>query len=290
MMMLQEHSRVGIGILPDVTVTDVPAAGAETEIATGDGTALQARLVGESFGFMAETLDIELEADATVAPPAGGTFETSDTIVAFAAKVGMAWGFSLGMEGAEEVETDNATGQSNTEEGSIISAGAVWRLSDVFSIGGTFGTETVEQTGGGTTVEGDRIVSRIGLGFYERDGEDGFHLEVFREGRGLLEIRDAGGNLITGEEEETVGATVEVVFSNILLGVEVLSVSTDVVDPFVTPNPHVEEEDETTISVGWVPETGLAIVLTLVSDEETSNVNADAEEIDATFVGFSWVF
>jgi hypothetical protein len=294
-LMYNKASHVGAGVLTNIKVEFVPAAGDTLEIGTGDGTALTAVLKNDAFGIGVDVLNVQVDADPTlINPPGGQTDQFTDTNVFLAAAVGKAFAVGVGIENSKFETTDNNTGNTQSFEASLPMLGASWAITPTVYLGGIYGSQTVEGSNGVDTAEGDRAVSRVGVGVQWRDKESGFHLEAYREVRELLELRDAmlpaGADLIYAEEGYTNGVTLEVVFSNILVGVGASRISDDTIDR-IGPSLYevsTTKEDDRTLTLGWVPETGLAVTVSAISDEESDSLNPDDKiKTSAMFAGLS---
>ena len=280
-------SRIGGGLFDEEAEATAP--GPPVTAASGDGLMLQARWVGENFAAAVETFSVDLD---IIPAFGGGTLEFESNLVGLAFKVGDFISLGIGQQIGEATETQGGVSQSITE--TLPMAGATLRLGDVFYIGGTFGSETVKFDDGTTSAEEERDVLRAGAGVHWRDGEDGFHLEAYLEDKELVEFRDPTGTvLVFAQLSETVGVTVEAVFSNILLGIEFISTETEELEPFVFPPLKKIEEEETTLIVGWAPEEGLAITLAVLESEETESqggITGDVTTFDSVFLGAAWLF
>lgn len=289
-----ERSLVSFLVVPDVTVEDEDqTTGAITPLGSGSGAGLGVRLIGETFSFAVEAFGVEIDAEPIVNPPLGAKFETGDSLLVFSAKIGDTISVGIGLEGFEDKDTDNNTGVSATVEGGLGNIGGVWMLTDTFFLGGSVGSETVKDDNFGTpALEADHNIARIGAGWYWRDGDGGFHAEVYKEKMEVLEFRDNNGILQFAEEEDSTGVTLEVLFSNFLLGIESLKSTIDTLDPFALPQRVKIEEEEVTLTLGWMPEDGLSIALALVGSEETDDdpTNTTLERIEAAVIGVSWAF
>ncbi len=289
-------SRVGAGLIDvEGDVSDVGPPATTTEV-SGDGATVQGRWVGENFAIAAEAFNLELDLlDDTV--------ETDATMVSLALKLGEAISVGIGQQELEETETDKATNASTVFTVTLPMAGATLRLAEVLYIGAVIGEQTFERSVGGQSIEDDSTVTRVGVAYYWRDGPNGLHLEAYREEQDPTLTPTPPGfdnpALPAGTvelESEADGFTVEVLFANILIGFE--SLTTDFIRvnnfpsiPFVRT--VVGEEEETTISVGWAPEEGLAITVAATETEQSQTVNGlpdDASTFDSLFLGAAWLF
>lgn len=259
-------SRIGAAWL-DVEREDEPVGGPVFLAAEGDGAMVQARWVGETFAIGAEALTIDLT------DPAGtGPSDADFSLVGVAFQVGELFSVGVGQE-AEELSDP-----AGVEKETLPLAGATLRLAEVIYLGVATGEETVEQSKPGITQEADRTVIRAGVAYHWRDGDRGLHLEVYRE-----EV-DGIMTPFTREEEESDAFTVEIVFANILIGAEFIT--TDFTD---TTGVFQAEEEQTTLSLGWAPGQGLAIVASLLESERT-RANGDVETTEVTSIAVAWLF
>ena len=168
--------------------------------------------MGENFAAAVEFLSLELDVDSVSLLPAGGTREFESNLVGLAFRIGDLFSLGIGQQVREFTET--GSGGSLTVTETLPMGGATLRLGEVFYIGGTFGSETVEIEVGTTRFEDERDVIRAGAGVHWRDGEDGFHLEGYLEDKELVEFRDTTGTLQFAQLSDTTGITLEAVFSN----------------------------------------------------------------------------
>lgn len=288
-------SRIGGGLF-DEEAEDTTPPGPPTKVADGDGQILQARWVGENFAFGAEAAQLEFDIVG------GDTAEFDSLLVGVAFQWQEVFSVGIGLEKFEGTETDNATGASVVDTATLPLVGATMRFAEVIYIGAAVGDVTFKEVRGGQAVETDIRLTRVGVAYYWRDGSNGLHLEAYKEEEdpSVLQVPanfiNAGDAPFTSESKsETDGFTVEVVFANILLGVEfITSESTEVLKfqgvPFATV---IDEEEETTISVGWAPEEGLAITVAATESEDTDTVvgiSVDTFTTDSIFLGVAWLF
>lgn len=247
----------------------------EVEAATGDGNAAQFRYVGESFAFGVDHFSLSLE---IIQSFGGGDIELQKTVVGGSYQTGEVFSIGLGQEiGKDSFDVD-------LEETTLPILGVTVRLGESFFLGLAGGTETVESEDtsvAGSFQEGDRTVTRVGAAYHSRDGENGLHVEAWANLLGTVE--NAG---FTIGERETIGFTLEIVFSNILIGFE--STSEESIN-FVSGAVE-EERDGTTISVGWVPLEGLSVVVSINEIEVADLTNNDLIVINGLFAGVTWGF
>ena len=267
-------SRIGVG-LNKGSLDFTPAGGATVEIATGDGNAAQFRWVGESFAFGFDYWSVDMDLIQTFG---GGPVKFESTVAGISFQMDELFSIGVGQETGEELFATEIT------TGTLPLAGATLRLGEVFYLGLAMGDETIEfddTSVPGPAAEGDRGVTRFGVGYHSRDGENGLHVEVWRN-----ELDAINTATLTENAEEFTGITFEVVFSNILIGYESVSgEELSAVDGSV-----LEEEDDTTISVGWVPMEGLNLVVSITEIEVFEPLTGDTLEFNIAFAGVTWAF
>lgn len=195
----------------------------------------------------------------------------------------------MAQQSSEQIETNETTTKT------LPMVGGVLKLGESFYIGGTFGTETVERSitnGVGVTITGEaeRAVSRLGLGFFSKGKDNGFHLEIYSESTDLLEIFDAtGNNKIYVEDSATTGVTLEVQFGSIFFGFEQMTREFTSVD-VINSNFEDEEEVDTLISIGFAPMEGFQLVVTSVKTEITNLNNGQIVTLSGIFLGLGLAF
>ncbi len=160
--------------------------------------------------------------------------------------------------------------------------GATVRLGEIYFIGAATGTSTASDSG--STGETDTSVIQLGAGVHSRDADGGYHLEVFIENVG-----SAAGTTGPGiDKEESVGLTAEVIFGGgWLIGLELFN--TDTTDPTDPTGLSDSKNEEMTISLGWAPGEGLAVVLSL-SEQEEKPVGGGGIAADFTIISVAWMF
>ena len=264
-MMWAESSTVGGGY----GIVDVEADGGGT---IADGTAIfgQVRIVQDQFAVGAEVFLLDLDIDASLG---GGSFTSDEFGVGGAYKLGDALSLGVGLETGEDSDP------GFTETSTLITFGASLRIQEVVFLGALVGMDTVEQSSAFGSGEETRNVIRLGGGFRKRGEGLDMRFEVYLEN-----AADATGTNVSVDEEEALGLSVEFVFSDILLGVDILN------SEFTSPaGGGTSEEDEIALTVGWVPEEGIAIVGALIDSEETDPVG-DVTTFTVFLVGVAWQF
>ena len=267
-------SRIGGGI--GESSVDFTIPGLSTfEAAAGDGSSAQLRWVGETFALGLDRWSLSME---IVPLLGGGDIELESTIVGASFQMNDLFSIGIGQESGIsrfDVELETST---------LPLMGATLRLGEVFYLGFATGTETIEQeftNVAGSATEEERGMTRIGLAYYSRDGENGLHVEVWRN-----ELDGINTATLTDEAEETTGITLEVVFSNILLGYEsITGEELSAVDGSVQ-----EEQDGSTISLGWVPMEGLSLVVSVTEVEINDLTNGEITVFNIAFAGVAWAF
>lgn len=268
-----------IGAGPIQLDLEFTAPGSPPITASGDGASVQVALVGESIAFAAQSDTFEFEVD----PPFGpANFESNATYAALGLRVGEIFSLGVGQQTNEEIEPNR------TLSSTLPLGGAVLKLGESFYLGGAIGVDTFElEPLGGTAVEGERNVNRAGIGFYRRNNDGGIHLEAYVETTDVLEVTDAANLPVFVEDSETAGATVEFLFGDFLVGFELFQHNFTRVDGGVAED---KEEENSFVSIGYVPVEGLNIVGTVVSVEETNVLNGEVNKIDGVFLGIGYSF
>ncbi len=276
-------SRVGIGVFTDTTFDRTKLNQPTEEVASGDGTLVQFRWVGEAFAFAAEFADHSLDLTGNFAP---GSVDIESSLVGVAYQGGEVFSIGIGQQ-TRELFIDG-----EIEKETLPMIGATVRPGEVLYIGAAFGEATVEQVDPFSTPavsgEVDRSVQRVGVGLFGRNDDFGWHVEVYKE------EKDSAQDTVTGvqvDEEESTGCTVEVIlFGGLLLGWE--HFDTDLIGT----NGVINREDEfDVLSVGWSGMEGLSLVVSLHESESTDVDPASADfgevlEFTSTFVGAAWLF
>lgn len=263
-------SRMG-GAIIELEASDV-VGGVDTGISKeGDGKVLLGRFVGEFLSVGVEVYQHELTDTQT-----GDTNDFDGSMVSVALQ--FAEMISIGA-GQQEAEFSDHSFQ---DLHSIPVAGVTLRLAEVFYLGAASGTETHTKSDVGLSQELDRAVTRVGVAYHMRNGDNGIHAEVYQEAVA------SGEDVLTGftdDEEASNGFTVELVFANILLGVQ--SIDTETTS---TADVVIEERSKTTLSLGWVPEEGLSLVANMVEEEQTDPTSGDQTLLDTAIIGVGWLF
>ena len=127
----------------------------------------------------------------------------------------------------------------------------------------------------------DRTVNQYGVAYLARDGENGLHLEFFRQTVDGFTDPVLG----TGLEEESDAFTVELIFSNILAGYE--SVQTEGLNSAGTLQ---NDTGITTLILGWAPMEGISIVASMKEEEITNVPFGIIFRIETTAIAIAWSF
>lgn len=237
---------------------------------TAEGTIVQGRYVGEFFSAAVESYQSEL-VDAI----GGVTTDVDNFLAAVSFRFGDLLSAGVSQQTSEYVDANSSN------MATLPLFGATLRIGETFFIGMATGDETVEESGGGTAGEVDRTVTQFGVAYLARDGENGLHLEFFRQTVDGYTDPVLG----TGFEEETDAFTVELIFSHLLAGYE--SVSTGSFDTAGTPQ---NDTELTTITLGWAPEKGFSIVASVEEEEITNIASGNVFRIETTVIALAWVF
>ncbi len=258
-------SRIGAGVV-DVEAKET-ISGVTSTTFSGDGLMAKAHLVGETFAFGAEIVKLDIE-------DASGVKADAELVLAgLAAQFGDTFSLGVGKQG------DSFKIQGFEENFDLTVFGGTLRLGEVFYIGVATGTENVEFSFGGVSVDEDRTVTRAGVAYHTRNTSGGLHLEAYKE------TVDPITTPFSEDEEDTTGIALEVVFSGILIVIE--AINTEFIDSL---GDVVGEEDETIVSLGWVPESGLNVVVSAMESEDTETATGDTEVVDLLTVAVGWSF
>lgn len=278
---MQSSSQIGLGYLTvDVRAT---FGGTDVDLASGEAIGINLSYVGESFAIGYSQLGHDLEIDTAWG---GGTITFEESSLNAGARLGESFLIGVGQETAKDTDSTS----NETEETQMIVGGGIWKLGDVFYLGGSYGTETSSRSDPlNVESEADHEVTRYGAALYNRDKESGYHFEINRTETTIVELVDPAGNTQYLESYEDTGITLEVIFSNFLIGVQALSSSEETADINNLFTVETLEVSEQVISLGWVPEEGLNIILTIMESEE-DNGSGSTINISATGVVVSWAF
>lgn len=281
-------SRVGSQLMyestKEATVNDVTTT-------TGEGEGkynVQGRYVGETFALSAEALKI----DSTF-PNVSSTMVDEASMVNAAVLLGDMFSIGVGQQNSNHFVDDTdavilAPVPATWEvDSALLQVGLTAQLFEGFFLGGSAGTDTITHTATTSTgfyasEEQDRSVKRMGVAYFARDGDGGFHLEAYKEIKEFVEFTDA--DLGIEEEIDTTGVVLEVVFANILLGVESIG------SEFSDATSVAWELTDQAFSIGWVPEEGFSVTATVRQAETTYPYSTGVENEESSFVGIAWLF
>lgn len=253
--------------------------GPVTITGTGDGSVIQANLIGETFSLAFESSTITIEI-----PDFNVSSEFKDTLVSLAGRMGEYFAIGLSQQSSEDDDDGVITVRT------LPMIGGVLRLGESFYLGGAYGTQTVERTVGVVTGEAERVVTRAGLGIFIKGKDNAFHLELYTESTDLLEIFDeTGNNKIYVEDSATTGLTLEVQFGNIFFGYEQMTREFTEVDVLASVFEDQEEVD-TLITIGYAPMEGLQLVVTSINTEITKLTSGEVNTVSGLFVGLAMAF
>ena len=295
-------SRIGLGLASDRTFEETNN-GKTTTVAEGDGKFLgQGRFVGDFFAIGVEIGRVEL-----TLPGTDFTGEINGSMVNATLQFGEILAIGIGQQNTELIRKGTfidfpippfLAPFEIVEERSLPMVGASLRLADSFFIGVASGSETFNISVfvdispvppliiiGSEEVQRD--VTRFGVGYFSRDLENGLHVEVYQEEREAVDLINPDVNLLLPilAGEETIGATLEVVFTNILIGLEKISTKFTNLTGAV-----IKEKKEQGISLGYAPANGFSIVLTRTDTENTFAGTENTENSEITFLGIGWLF
>lgn len=261
-------SRVGLA-RSDIEV-EFSAFGTTTTINSGDGIMVQGRYVGEFFALAAESYQPEL-----VGTSSGAISDYDGLLGAAAFRFGDLFSVGVSQQSAEVVDP------TSTDSATLPLLGATVRIVETIFVGLAAGDETLEKTAAGVSTEADRTITQFGVAYLSRDPENGLHLEYYRQTVDSINDPVFG----TEDEEESAAFTVELIFSNILVGYESLDIEASDATGAV-----VEDVGLTTISLGWAPEEGLSIVASIQEEETTLPGTDIGFTVGTTVVAVAWLF
>lgn len=271
-------------------------------ILSGDGVGGQVKLVGEDFSAVFGGGKTSLENGNT-------EIESSDASGLLAIRLGEQIAVGVGLDNSTETETDKATGVSSEDETDGVTGGIVLRPGEVFFIGGAVGKGTLSTS---TDLDGfldaeqrvkfDSQVIQAGVALYQRDQDSGYHLEVYREEASFDDLSINGTvtaipvEVRINSEEETTGVVLELVYNNYLVGIQgkkskrVETQDLFVLGSFAGSSETREEGTEITVTLGYVPLDGLAVLLTHNRAETTISGSPNTIEIESTAVSLGMQF
>lgn len=241
-------------------------AGITSDLASGSGSLVQFRLLGNTISIMAEVLNLGLSIEPALG---GGDVSIDNTLVALSYQIGGWLSFGIGSR------TNQFSDPISADKSAATTFGTGVRLWDNFYFGYSVGNISESNSLG----ESSRPVSTYGLAIQWREGPEGMHLEGYVENRG-----DTSAPLFI-ESEVVTGAIVEAILFNLLFSFE--SISNKISD---AAGSTVRTVDDSIASFGWLPEDGFTIGVTIHRTKETDIATGNATFIDTTFLNLGWMF
>lgn len=257
-------SRVSVG-LHSGSNASFNSAGVQTFAADLPGWFVQARAVGESLSIGVEHLDIDIK------PKGLPTIDYKQTQAALAGQIGDLVAIGVGQDGITQEQP------GTTSENTLRLAGASVRLFEHLYLGAAGGTEQISVTGSPAS---NRAVTRYGIGWHTRSDRNGLHLEVTHEERD--EYENSPG--VFFDRGKVDSAILEAIVVNVLVGLG--SRSENVVHP---TSGNGFDEDRRIAVLGWVPASGLAIVLRHETRKREFR-NGTKQDNDRDRVAVAWQF
>jgi hypothetical protein len=249
--------------------------------AKGNATGLLAEYVGEMFAAAASSHSFKQDFDAAVSPT-GGALETKVQKLGAAAQFGKWISVGIGQDVVKNTFT-NASPSAEAQETTSM-AGVTVRLAEVFYVGAGYGSATVKDNVSSDEVK--RNVTQYGVAYEMRDKDRGAHVEVYMQKRpGKL----FANNSPAATEDSITGATIEVLFSRILVGYS--TQSTKASDP--TAGTSLDKDTVSTVTLGYDMAPGLAIVATSSSgkqDDTSPGGSGTNYKTSSTNIGAAWQF
>ena len=246
-------SNVGVGFVR--SESEITNGGVVVDSSDSDGNGAGFRLVGENFSLAADMFSIDDEDSS------GTKADFDGQAVNGAFRLNHTWAFGLGLR--------RETAKSgNLEVNSSVLLAGVSRRGAIFFGGATFGREKAELTINAPpeiSDEVERDVGKFGIGIFNNEGVK-WRVEYTE---GFANFVQATGPLpfFTLNEEETTNLEIEVNVNGYQFGIFVSRF--EETDKSVSPA-AVVEGDAIGVEVGWVPEKGLAVVLSAQRAEETA--------------------
>ncbi len=213
--------------------------------AKGHSLALLAQVVGSRVGAAIHYSKLTLDVDPSAG---GGSQEQTDLLAQVGAQFGQRFSLGIGLDSGKKTDSSG-----KNEEDTTPLAGATLRLGEVVYLGAAFGSQTAKNKAVAPTQQVKRDVTQYGIAYHWREKERGVHVEAFRAYAPAK--ADPAAPTISLDESRISGGTVEAVLANILLGYA--TSSEKAMDP---AGVQKDSTQTTTISLGYVPAPGLAIV------------------------------
>jgi hypothetical protein len=258
-----DASHVAVGAFDGFNETFNAAGNLLNQVELG-GPFYQGSWVGENFSVGAEKLDLEIDIVG------GISYKYTVTQVAAAAQIGGFLALGVGQEEIHDTGSDTRT--------KLPIYGASLRLAEVFFINAHGGVQT-SQTSGAADLS--RNVRRYSLGYRIRDETSGFSVRYLKETRESY-VTSAG--VVFGEEENAYYG-IQLVFSNILLGVNGAKIA-------VTNETAGSGFDESRsgFRVGWLPQNGFSLVLRIEKRDRDLTPGTNYQERERTRLAVGYRF
>jgi len=273
---LGESSGIG-GALSDTEseITDTSTTPATVTDGETSGTIAGLRLVGESISFAAQVANFDGTESNTL------DIEITVTNVALAIPIGDFLALGAAQEKAE-IKLESTVPATLDLNSTTNLVGVSLRLGGSFFLGAAYGTETLNAT---QTVpafpvfnfeaEFKREHKRFGAAIYDTEGVQ-WHLEYAVMTKDSDQDETSG--IFIGKSEVKSGV-IEFNAGGFLLGF--LSKSLEETDDSVLPSVVSVTEKTNEINIGWVPESGWALVL-IASDTEREEPSANTTQKDSS--------
>lgn len=263
-------SRVGAGVLEGEVLDDT-----DTTVLEHDGTFAGLRLVGETFGFAAETLEVEV-----AGPEVGGVAPVGLTLEdASEAQLSVAFGqwLALGVgAGSRETELEGGI------EFDRVKAGASLRLGEIFYLGAGVLTDDLTVPPGVEPVERDGTLLGIAM---RTEGNWNWLLSYDVIDLEPLDLRSITGNPDDNEGLKLSTATVQLLAGSFLLGVSAGDIALD--RPANTASTSGDITTRT-VDLGYAPMEGLNVSARwqeLVAEDPSGD-----QSVETASVALAWAF
>lgn len=248
------------------TTVDAPN---NVRVASGTGRSVLGGFVGEHVAFAAAEQRVRLDADPTV-----GTGSLELTGVNVLGAVQFKQFVSLGLDRERSSVLDSTpAGNSVVQEERLTAVGFTLRLANIFYIGGAGGT--VDFTKEPNHFK--RNLRREGVALYHLGKGGSVHLEVYHESK------EAAGTIDDGTD--TRGISAEAIWRSALV-----SYTARRVDSTDNSGVATKSQDIASLSLGWVPESGLAVTITAGGIVEHDPAGAETSHFRSREVGVAWMF
>ena len=296
-MQWSEFSHVGAVIAKGEQTAEIN--GVSLPAGEGDSNAqgVQVRKVWESFSLGAEIASLEFEIGNSTDGFRNTDISVFNAGLAFRVGESVTLGLAVEKTDIDESRFDPAATPPATQQSfelSLTLAGISVRLGEVYFVGAALGKETV--TADFLPNELDRNVIRLGVGLSTgmRDPEERadaeatrfqVHLEVFREVRDPFEI----GPVARSSDTTTDGFVAELLWGSIILGFKGTTKTEEEIDGAGVKTGDTESR-EGEITIGWVPEKGLSLLISLSKQEIEDKLSPATAEGNSIVLGVGYVF